>query len=103
MQAQKENIKKLKEFLKRQEEVRENLTASIGQLPRRMRSLEGALTQINGFIAETDDRIQSSENTSYNGRFVFRISDFDSARQEARTGRVPCRDSCPFFTSQHGE
>lgn len=69
----------------------------------KLRSLEQQLVMKDATIAELQIRMLTMEQTSYDGTFLWKITDFSRRREDAVSGRTPSIYSPPFYTSKTGE
>nr|QNG39869.1 tumor necrosis factor receptor associated factor 3B [Andrias davidianus] len=53
-------------------------------------------------LADMDERLQLLETTSYDGKLVWKISDYSRRKQEAACGKTASLYSQPFYTSAAG-
>ncbi|XP_057315097.1 TNF receptor-associated factor 3-like isoform X2 [Hydractinia symbiolongicarpus] len=60
------------------------------------------MTDINEKIATLDLKQQLGENTTYDGKILWKIDNFSYRMQQAVTGRVTALHSAPCFTSRYG-
>ncbi|XP_068735296.1 TNF receptor-associated factor 2-like [Montipora capricornis] len=75
----------------------------IRKLQRRMENLEHSLSLRNvAATADLEDNIRQQESTSFNGVFIWKITDFARRRNEAITGKQVSLYSPCFYTSRHG-
>ncbi|KAG8447419.1 hypothetical protein GDO86_014774 [Hymenochirus boettgeri] len=74
----------------------------IETLTGKVRQLERTLGQKEVQLAEMETRIQESELSTYDGVFVWKITDYAKKRQDAIIGRCPAMFSPPFYTSKYG-
>ena len=59
-------------------------------------------SSFNADMAVAQANLQASQETSFNGTFVWKISDISRKRRDANNGRVSSIDSSPFYTGQSG-
>ncbi|XP_051899805.1 TNF receptor-associated factor 2-like [Pristis pectinata] len=76
--------------------------AVIAQLKSKIRQNEKSICLKDVVIADLQFRLEVLENTSYDGTFVWGISDLSRKMQDAIDGRTPSILSPPFFTSHCG-
>ncbi|XP_071981507.1 TNF receptor-associated factor 2 [Engystomops pustulosus] len=74
----------------------------IDTLNAKVRQLERTLGQKEVMLAELETRVQEAELSTYDGIFVWKITDFAKKRQDAMVGRCPAMFSPPFYTSKYG-
>ncbi|KAG9354575.1 hypothetical protein JZ751_001288 [Albula glossodonta] len=67
-----------------------------------VRQLERTVGLKDLTIAEMEGRIREMSAATYDGVFVWRISDFTKKRQDAIAGRAPAMFSPAFYTSKYG-
>uniref|UniRef100_UPI00398E697F TNF receptor-associated factor 2-like isoform X2 n=1 Tax=Pristiophorus japonicus TaxID=55135 RepID=UPI00398E697F len=79
-----------------------NQEAETAQLKSKIRQHERSLCLKDLVIADLQCRLEVLEHTTYDGTFVWAISDLSRKMQEAIGGRVPSILSPPFFTSHSG-
>ncbi|KAG7268295.1 hypothetical protein CRUP_023090 [Coryphaenoides rupestris] len=61
-----------------------------------------ALSNKDLTVAEMEGRLREMAATTFDGVFVWRISDFTKKRQDAIAGRAPAMFSPAFYTSKYG-
>ncbi|XP_013913033.1 PREDICTED: TNF receptor-associated factor 2 [Thamnophis sirtalis] len=74
----------------------------IEALSAKVRQLERSIALKDLALAEMEHTIQEMEAASYDGIFIWKISDFARKRQEAVAGRSPAIFSPAFYTSKYG-
>ncbi|XP_066436142.1 TNF receptor-associated factor 2 [Eleutherodactylus coqui] len=74
----------------------------IDTLNAKVRQLERTLGQKELQLAELETRVQEAELSTYDGIFVWKITDFAKKRQDATEGRCPAMFSPPFYTNKYG-
>ncbi|XP_015743365.1 TNF receptor-associated factor 2 isoform X1 [Python bivittatus] len=74
----------------------------IEALSAKVRQLERSIALKDLALAEMEHAIQEMEAASYDGIFIWKITDFARKRQEAVTGRSPAIFSPAFYTSKYG-
>ncbi|XP_070582234.1 TNF receptor-associated factor 2-like [Ptychodera flava] len=74
----------------------------IESLERKIKAQDRIIALKDVALAEQDLRIQSLEQTSYNGVLVWKLSDFKRKRHEAIPGKTTSIYSPCFYTSRHG-
>ncbi|KAM3825764.1 TNF receptor-associated factor 2 isoform 3-T3 [Vipera latastei] len=81
----------------------EALSAKVGRgLVAQVRQLERSIAVKDLALAEMEHAIQEMEAASYDGVFIWKITDFTRKRQEAVAGRSPAIFSPAFYTSKYG-
>ncbi|XP_044161994.1 TNF receptor-associated factor 2 isoform X2 [Bufo gargarizans] len=87
-----------------EEAVRQRRTdqEKIDTLNAKVRQLERTLGQKEVQLADLETRVQEAELSTYDGIFVWKITDFAKKRQDAIVGRCPAMFSPPFYTSKYG-
>ncbi|KAG9329417.1 hypothetical protein JZ751_005327, partial [Albula glossodonta] len=68
----------------------------------KVRQLERTVGLKDLTIAEMEGRMREMAATTFDGIFVWRISDFTKKRQDAVAGRAPAMFSPAFYTSKYG-
>ncbi|KAI1882482.1 hypothetical protein AGOR_G00251220 [Albula goreensis] len=71
-------------------------------LSNKVRQLERTVGLKDLTIAEMEGRMREMAATTFDGIFVWRISDFTKKRQDAVAGRAPAMFSPAFYTSKYG-
>ncbi|XP_053137879.1 TNF receptor-associated factor 2 isoform X4 [Hemicordylus capensis] len=71
-------------------------------LSSKVRQLERSIALKDLALAEMERTIQEMEASSYDGVFIWKITDFARKRQEAIAGRSPAVFSPAFYTSKYG-
>ncbi|KAG7476821.1 hypothetical protein MATL_G00086950 [Megalops atlanticus] len=71
-------------------------------LSNKVRQLERTVGLKDLTIAEMEGRLREMSATTFDGIFVWRISDFTKKRQDAIAGRAPAMFSPAFYTSKYG-
>ncbi|XP_053196279.1 TNF receptor-associated factor 2 isoform X1 [Scomber japonicus] len=74
----------------------------IENLSNKVRQLERTLTMRDLQLSETEQMVQELQFCTYDGIFVWKISDFSRRRQEAVAGRSPAMFSPAFYSSKYG-
>ncbi|KAM4020484.1 TNF receptor-associated factor 2 isoform 1-T6 [Anomaloglossus baeobatrachus] len=74
----------------------------IDTLNAKVRQLERTLGQKEVQLAELETRVQEAELSTFEGIFVWKITEFAKKRQDAIAGRCPAMFSPPFYTSKYG-
>uniref|UniRef100_A0A4W3J9M5 TNF receptor-associated factor n=1 Tax=Callorhinchus milii TaxID=7868 RepID=A0A4W3J9M5_CALMI len=77
-------------------------TEKIEALQAKVRQLERAAALKDLAIAELELQVQVFEYITYDGVFIWKISDFNRRRQEAMSGRAAAIFSPAFYTSKYG-
>ncbi|XP_067830047.1 TNF receptor-associated factor 2-like [Heptranchias perlo] len=85
-----------------QEKRLKDQEAVTAQLKSKVRQHEKSLCLKDLVIADLQFRLEVLEHTSYDGTFVWAISDLSRKMQDAIDGSVPSILSPPFFTSHYG-
>ncbi|XP_053551760.1 TNF receptor-associated factor 2 isoform X2 [Bombina bombina] len=68
----------------------------------KVRQLERSLGQKELTITDMERRLQETELSTYDGIFIWKITEFNKKRQEAIVGRCPALFSPPFYTNKYG-
>ncbi|KAJ8260958.1 hypothetical protein COCON_G00166810 [Conger conger] len=71
-------------------------------LNNKVRQLERTVGLKDLSIAEMEGRMREMAATTFDGVFIWRISDFTKKRQDAVAGRAPAMFSPAFYTSKYG-
>uniref|UniRef100_A0A7M4FXW2 TNF receptor-associated factor n=1 Tax=Crocodylus porosus TaxID=8502 RepID=A0A7M4FXW2_CROPO len=74
----------------------------IETLSNKVRQLERSIGLKDLALADMEQKIRDMEASTYDGVFIWKITDFARKRQEAITGRVPAIFSPAFYTSKYG-
>ncbi|NWU69540.1 TRAF2 factor, partial [Pterocles burchelli] len=74
----------------------------IETLSNKVRQLERSIGLKDLAMAEMEEKIRNMEASTYDGVFIWKITDFARKRQEAITGRSPAIFSPAFYTSKYG-
>ncbi|XP_062815135.1 TNF receptor-associated factor 2 isoform X2 [Anolis carolinensis] len=74
----------------------------IEALSTKVRQLERSLASKDLALAEMEHSLQEMEAASFDGIFIWKISDFAKKRQEAVAGRSPAIFSPAFYTGKYG-
>uniref|UniRef100_A0AAV2ISD9 TNF receptor-associated factor 2 n=1 Tax=Knipowitschia caucasica TaxID=637954 RepID=A0AAV2ISD9_KNICA len=74
----------------------------IEALTNKVRQLERTVGLKDLTVAEMEGRLREMSATTFDGVFIWRISDFAKKRQDAIAGRAPAMFSPAFYTSKYG-
>ncbi|XP_075690890.1 TNF receptor-associated factor 2 [Rhinoderma darwinii] len=74
----------------------------IDSLNAKVRQLEHTLGQKEVLLAELENRVQEAELSTFDGIYIWKITDFSKKRQDAIVGRCPAMFSPPFYTNKYG-
>ncbi|NXK93535.1 TRAF2 factor, partial [Formicarius rufipectus] len=74
----------------------------IETLSNKVRQLERSIGLKDLAMAEMEEKIRNMEVSTYDGVFIWKITEFARKRQEAITGRSPAIFSPAFYTSKYG-
>ncbi|NWZ91067.1 TRAF2 factor, partial [Nesospiza acunhae] len=74
----------------------------IETLSNKVRQLERSIGIKDLAMAEMEEKIRNMEASTYDGVFIWKITEFARKRQEAITGRSPAIFSPAFYTSKYG-
>uniref|UniRef100_A0A672UBE4 TNF receptor associated factor 2 n=3 Tax=Strigops habroptila TaxID=2489341 RepID=A0A672UBE4_STRHB len=74
----------------------------IEALSNKVRQLERSIGLKDLAMAEMEEKIRNMEASTYDGVFIWKITEFARKRQEAITGRSPAIFSPAFYTSKYG-
>ncbi|XP_028828688.1 TNF receptor-associated factor 2 [Denticeps clupeoides] len=74
----------------------------IEALSNKVRQLERTVGVKDLTVAEMEGRLREMAATTFDGVFIWRISDFTKKRQDAIAGRAPAMFSPAFYTSKYG-
>ncbi|NWW80823.1 TRAF2 factor, partial [Climacteris rufus] len=74
----------------------------IEMLSNKVRQLERSIGLKDLAMAEMEEKIRNLEASTYDGVFIWKITEFARKRQEAITGRSPAIFSPAFYTSKYG-
>ncbi|MBN3299332.1 TRAF2 factor, partial [Amia calva] len=67
-----------------------------------MHQMERSMAMKELHLAETEQQLRELEFCTYDGVFVWKISDFSRRRQDAAAGRTPAMFSPAFYSSKYG-
>ncbi|KAK0133181.1 TNF receptor-associated factor 2 [Merluccius polli] len=71
-------------------------------LSNKVRQLERSLTMRDLQLAETEQQLRELQFCTYDGVFIWKISEFLRRRQDALAGRTPAMFSPAFYSSKYG-
>lgn len=71
-------------------------------MEKKFRDLERTVSMSDINLKEVEHRISSMENVSYDGRYLWKLTDFARKRQDAIEGRTTSLYSEPFYTHKTG-
>ncbi|XP_045702472.1 TNF receptor-associated factor 2 isoform X2 [Phyllostomus hastatus] len=74
----------------------------IEALSNKVQQLERSIGLKDLAVADLEQKVREMEASTFDGVFVWKISDFARKRQEAVAGRVPAIFSPAFYTSRYG-
>ncbi|XP_016042932.1 TNF receptor-associated factor 2 isoform X1 [Erinaceus europaeus] len=74
----------------------------IEALSNKVQQLERSIGLKDLAMADLEQKVQDMEASTYDGVFIWKISDFARKRQEAVAGRTPAIFSPAFYTSRYG-
>ncbi|XP_004074805.1 TNF receptor-associated factor 2 [Oryzias latipes] len=74
----------------------------IENLSNKIRQLERSLTVKDLQLSEAEQMVRELQYCTYDGIFVWKITDFSHRRQEAVSGRAPAMFSPAFYSSKYG-
>ncbi|NXP04920.1 TRAF2 factor, partial [Thinocorus orbignyianus] len=74
----------------------------IETLSNKVRQLERSIGLKDLAMAEMEEKIRSMEASTYDGVFIWKITEFARKRQDAISGRSPAIFSPAFYTSKYG-
>lgn len=74
----------------------------IEALSNKVRQLERSIGLKDLAMAEMEEKLRGMEASTYDGVFIWKITEFARKRQEAITGRSPAIFSPAFYTSKYG-
>uniref|UniRef100_A0A3Q1HPB6 TNF receptor-associated factor n=1 Tax=Acanthochromis polyacanthus TaxID=80966 RepID=A0A3Q1HPB6_9TELE len=74
----------------------------IENLSNKVRQLERTLTMRDLQLSETEQLVRELQFCTFDGIFVWKISDFSRRRQDAVAGRAPAMFSPAFYSSKYG-
>uniref|UniRef100_A0A4W4H2M4 TNF receptor-associated factor n=1 Tax=Electrophorus electricus TaxID=8005 RepID=A0A4W4H2M4_ELEEL len=74
----------------------------IESLSTKVRQLERTLTMRDLKLAESEQSLRELQFCTYDGMFIWKISDFSHRRQDALAGRSPALFSPAFYSSKYG-
>uniref|UniRef100_A0A672ZJ86 TNF receptor-associated factor n=1 Tax=Sphaeramia orbicularis TaxID=375764 RepID=A0A672ZJ86_9TELE len=74
----------------------------IENLSNKVRQLERTLAMRDLQVSETEQVVRELQFCTYDGIFVWKISDFSRRRQDAVAGRTPAMFSPAFYSSKYG-
>jgi hypothetical protein len=70
--------------------------------PKQLQDMATNIETMNRRLSDLDLRQQLSENTSHNGKLIWKIDNITHRVQQALTGTVTALHSAPTFTERHG-
>nr|XP_015217995.1 PREDICTED: TNF receptor-associated factor 5 [Lepisosteus oculatus]XP_015217996.1 PREDICTED: TNF receptor-associated factor 5 [Lepisosteus oculatus] len=94
----KTSVDNLKQQVSVIESLKDRLNVLDDQYKRHSRLLNIHMEQLN----LNDERFRQLEATSYNGKLIWKIQDFQKRKEAAAEGRAPSMFSMPFYTSRSG-
>ncbi|XP_063172601.1 TNF receptor-associated factor 2 isoform X2 [Candoia aspera] len=94
-----EKVSLVAEASSRQHQLDQEKIEALGA---KVRQLERSIALKDLALAEMEHAIQEMEAASYDGLFIWKITDFARKRQEAVAGRSPAIFSPAFYTSKYG-
>uniref|UniRef100_A0A8C6XGZ8 TNF receptor-associated factor n=1 Tax=Naja naja TaxID=35670 RepID=A0A8C6XGZ8_NAJNA len=94
-----EKVSLVAEAASRQHQLDQEKIEALGT---KVRQLERSIALKDLALAEMEHAMQEMEAASYDGIFIWKISDFARKRQEAVAGRSPAIFSPAFYTSKYG-
>ncbi|XP_013871466.1 TNF receptor-associated factor 2 isoform X2 [Austrofundulus limnaeus] len=71
-------------------------------LSNRVRQLERTVTMRDLQLSETEQLLRELQHCTYDGVFVWKITEFSRRRQDAVAGRAPAMFSPAFYSSKYG-
>ncbi|XP_041081864.1 TNF receptor-associated factor 1-like [Polyodon spathula] len=74
----------------------------IALLEKQLQQQESALALKDLLISDMESRLLLAENTSYNGSFIWRISNMNQILWAAQTGKTTAIESPSFYTDRYG-
>ncbi|MEQ2291908.1 hypothetical protein AMECASPLE_017679 [Ameca splendens] len=74
----------------------------IENLSNRVRQLERTVTMRDLQLSENEQLVRELQHCTYDGIFVWKITDFSRRRQDALAGRTPAMFSPAFYSSKYG-
>ncbi|XP_013417979.1 TNF receptor-associated factor 2 [Lingula anatina] len=96
------DIEKTSALLESQEATRRVQEERLKSSEDKVKALERVIALRDISMAEQDLRIQALESASYNGVFLWKITEVSRKRHDAVSGRVSSLYSPAFYTSAHG-
>lgn len=84
------------------ERYRQEMETLLQENQNKIRSLERSIALKDMNMAELELKAQSMEAASFDGTFMWRVSDFSKKHQDALHGKTISLYSPPFFTSRRG-
>uniref|UniRef100_A0A8C5RL20 TNF receptor-associated factor n=1 Tax=Laticauda laticaudata TaxID=8630 RepID=A0A8C5RL20_LATLA len=94
-----EKVSLVAEAASRQHQLDQEKIEALGT---KVRQLERSIALKDLALAEMEHAIQEMEAASYDGIFIWKITDFARKRQEAVAGRSPAIFSPAFYTNKYG-
>ncbi|XP_015222136.2 TNF receptor-associated factor 2 [Lepisosteus oculatus] len=74
----------------------------IENLTNKVRQIERSVAMKELLLAETEQQLRELEYCTYDGVFIWKITDFTRRRQDAVAGRAPALFSPAFYSSKYG-
>ncbi|MBN3323843.1 TRAF2 factor, partial [Atractosteus spatula] len=74
----------------------------IENLTNKVRQMERSVAMKELLLAETEQQLRELEYCTYDGVFIWKITDFTRRRQDAVAGRAPALFSPAFYSSKYG-
>lgn len=84
------------------EQHRRESESKIEQMQNKIRALERTVALKDMSMADLELRAQSMEAVSYDGTFMWKVTDFSKKHQDAMNGRTISIYSPPFYSSRRG-
>ena len=76
--------------------------SQLGNLERKYEDIERQVTRLKVHVSEMELQLQASIVSTYDGSFMWRISDIMKHKREAINGQVTSLYSPPFYTAKNG-
>lgn len=82
--------------------LRQRLDSNVARLERSGHQNEATVSSLNAAVADLDVRINMCENVSHDGTLVWKVTQWQLRREDAKRGKSVSIYSPPFYTSTRG-
>jgi prefoldin subunit 5 len=97
------DFERLENSLQKYGAEQRKLKDSIDTVERKLKTIERMAAMKDPILADLNNKLVAVELTSYNGTFLWTISEVKKKRQEALSGQTLSIYSQPFYTSRTGK